>query len=207
MLSGAWTALALAVLPIVLFVALILYFLSDALFGFIGLLLNLAIFYYCLGPDNSFYPVHKPEDEGNEEMSAGHYLASVNNQLFAVIFWFIVAGPLAVLGYRLVYLCRDQEKTRSAAIMLSSWLDWITSRLTLLLYMLVGNFQRGFNYYSKMFFSSPANNETMLSEGGLLVAHTEGEEQVTLAYAQNLVEHALIVCLVFLAFFTLVAWL
>jgi len=207
LMSHSYFALAVVVLPPVLITALVLYLFDTTLFGFIGLLLNILIFYYCLGPNNSFYPVSEKKEGESEEVEAGAYLAKVNSQLFAVIFWFIVAGPLGALVYRLIYLSKDQEQTRASAELIASGLDWITSRLTLLLYMLVGNFQRGFQYYSKMFFSSPANNETLLREGGLLVAHTEGEEVVTLPYAQTLVEHALIVYLVFLAFFTLVAWL
>ena len=73
--------------------------------------------------------------------------------------------------------------------------------------MLVGNFQQGFHYYRRLFFSSPENNQTLLSNGGLLAARTTETDIVSLPHAQNLVEHALIVYMVFLAFFTLVAWL
>lgn len=207
LLTNSFVALAIVVLPILLVTALVLYLFNHALFGLVALVLNVLIFYYCLGPVNSFYPVSEEKSEGDEESEAGTYLVKVNSQLFAVIFWYIVAGPLGVLAYRLFYLCKEQAETQSAANLISAYLDWFTTRVTLLLYMLVGNFQRGFRYYSKMFLSSPANNETILREGGLLVAHTERDESVSLSYAQNFVEHALIVYLVLLAFFTLVAWL
>ena len=58
-----------------------------------------------------------------------------------------------------------------------------------------------------MFFSSPENNDEILGNGGLLAARSGDELTVTLPCAQILVEHALVVYLVFLAFFTLVAWL
>jgi AmpE protein len=72
---------------------------------------------------------------------------------------------------------------------------------------LVGNFQKGFQYYSKAFFASPMQNDHLLEEGGLCAAEANEEAPISLPYAQILVEHALVVCLVFLAFFTLVAWL
>lgn len=206
-LANSWMQLAMIVLPLVLLTALVLYLFDHLLFGFVGLLLNILIFYYCLGPENTFYPVSGIQEGESEEEAAGSYLARVNPQLFAVMFWFIIAGPLGGLAYRLFYLCKDQDASKDAARCLTSWLDWVTARLTLLLYLLVGNFQRGYKYFCSMFLASPNRNEQFLSEGGLLAAHTDADEAVSLPYAQNLVEHALVVYLVFLALFTLVAWL
>ena len=204
---NSYLLLALIVIPILLLTWLILAIFEHLLFGFIGLLINLIIFYYCLGPENPFYPVNTSTDELSNEIVAGNYFAKINNQLFAVILWFIILGPLGVLFYRLLSLCREQEATRSAAKQLVGFLDWVSARITVLLYLLVGNFQQGFNFYSQMFFTSPKNNMILLSTGGLLAARSRAEEPVALPHAQNLVDHALVLLMVALAFFTLVAWL
>ncbi|WED44099.1 regulatory signaling modulator protein AmpE [Legionella cardiaca] len=198
--------LVAVVIPPVLVTWLLLYIFGHLLFGFIGLLLNLIIFYYCLGPQNPFYPVREAGEDDSEAVT-GNYFAKINGELFAVIFWYIVAGPLGVLLYRLISLCRDYETTAEIARIITNALDWIPARLTVLLYLLVGNFQRGIHFFAQMFFSAPEKNDTVLSNGGLLAARTYEDEAVPLPYAESLVEHALIVYLVFLALFTLVSWL
>ena len=199
--------LAAVVIPLVLLCWLVLFIFGHWFFGFIGLILNLIIFYYCLGPDNLFYPVKQDGADENNEIAAGTYFAEVNGQVFALVFWYIVTGILGVLIYRLISLCRAYEPTAKIATWLTDILDWIPARLTVLLYLLVGNFQQGFHFFVQNFLSSPENNNSFLTKGGLLAARTNEAEPVTMPYAESLVEHALIVFLVFLAFFTLVAWL
>lgn len=199
--------LAIIVLPFVILCGLVLFIFNHLLFGVIAFLLNLAIFYYCLGPENPFYPVREEGAEEYSEAFVGHYFAAVNGQLFAAVFWYIVTGALGVLIYRLISLCRGQELTAKIASQITDILDWIPARLTTLLYLLVGNFQQGFHFFTQKFLSSPEHNENLLSTGGLLAARTNASEPVLMPYAESLVEHAMIVYLVFLAFFTLVAWL
>lgn len=206
-LINAYGILAIIIIPTILIAWVILALLGHFVYGFIGFILNLLVFYYCFGPENPFYPVNSSSDELGAEIVAGNYFYQVNQQMFAVIFWFIIGGPLAIIAYRLFCLAEQHETTRMAATQITDVLDWITVRITAILYLLVGNFQQGFSYYSKMFFSSPENNKVLLSTDGLLAARSGVEETVTLPDAQSLVEHALIVFMVFLALFTLVSWL
>lgn len=207
LLANSYVVLLVMILPLFLISLLVLTLFCQVLFGFIYLLLNIAVFYYCLGPANSFYPVGENEDEKGSDAAAEHYFIAVNDQLFAVVFWYIVLGPLAIITYRLISLCRQQLSTADAARQLKGILDWITSRLTVLLYLLVGNFQQGFSFFSQQFLSPPGNNDQLLAKGGVLAARTRENEVVTLPNAQSLVEHAIIVYLVFLALFTLGALL
>lgn len=198
-------AIFLIVLPIFIITGLIIFLFDPLLFGFIGFLLSLVIFYYCLGPENPFYP-SKIEGVQNEE-EVGIFFNKVNGQLFAVIFWYILTGPLGIIVYRLVSLCCEFTLTMPLAARLTQLFDWIPARITALLYLLVGNFQRGFPYLIKGFFTSPENNANFLGGCGILAAKTNEHEPLSLPYAESLMEHALIVYLVFLACFTLVAWL
>ncbi|STX28758.1 inner membrane protein AmpE [Legionella beliardensis] len=206
-IQNPYIALLLLIVPLLLIVWILFALIGHLLFGFLGFLMSLAIFYYCIGPENPFYPMSAPNDELENELAAGNYFAKVNNQLFGIIFWFVVFGPLFVLFYRLVSLCVHYDITKRAALRILTILDWPTSRVTLMLYLFVGNFQQGFNYYQQMFLSSPQNNEAMLSTGGLLAARSQEDEVITLAYAQSLVEHALVVYLILIAVFTLSIWL
>ncbi|KTD29780.1 MULTISPECIES: hypothetical protein [Legionella] len=199
--------LLMVILPLLILSALLLFVFDHILFGFIGFLLNLVIFYYCLGPENPFYPVREDTDAESSELVVGNYFVKVNGQLFAVVFWYIVLGALGALVYRLISLCRTQEVTAPLATRLTDLLDWIPARITVFLYLLVGNFQRGIHFLSQNVLSAPKSNDLLLREGGLLAARAADAEPVQLPYAENLVEHAMIVYLVFLALFTLGAWL
>ncbi|MCP0914467.1 hypothetical protein ELY11_06585 [Legionella septentrionalis] len=204
---NAWGILASLILPIALAVFALFYLVEDKVFGFVGLILNIFVFYYCLGPDNPFYAKRLEKEKEITSIEVGDYLAQVNGQLFAVIFWYIVSGPVGVVIYRLISLCQRDETVQRQAAWLTGILDWAPAKLTSLLYLLVGNFQAGFSCFSELFFASPEKNQTMLSGCGLQAVGFEKNEQTPMPHAEMLVEHAVIVLLVFLAFFTLVAWL
>lgn len=78
-----------------------------------------------------------------------------NNRLFAVIFWFVLLGPLGAWIYRVTDLVRRRAvftaardaqddapsgRLRDAAVMLHGWLAWIPARLTAIGYATAGHF-------------------------------------------------------------------
>src|SRR3990167_11324954 len=128
------------ILPILLIVGSVLYILQVIVFGVLAFCLNFVIFYYCLGPHNVFY---------GESEQASDYFAIANNQLFAVIFWYIVLGPIAILLYRLIDLCQQQDLVKNSSKCILDLLDWIPTRITTLFYLLAGNFQNGFSFWLK----------------------------------------------------------
>lgn len=206
--SNPWIVLACLVLPIVLGVTVVYWVIHGIFFGFMGLLLSLLIFAYCLGPQNAFYPLASnttSEQDATAPISA--YFASVNSQLFSVIFWYILTGPIGVLAYRLVSLCDNIEGLDKQAKQLTDILEWIPARITALLYLLVGNFQAGFSVLRQFIVSKPDLNNRMLSECGLKAAGSREADELSLSIAEHLVEHAVIVLLVLIALCTLVAWL
>ena len=207
---SAWVTLALILLPLIFLVMAVLQVLDHLLFGVVALLINIAVFYYCLGPVNPFYPVHATQDSSSVDHDMGHYLVQANNELFAVLFWYLVLGPVGILAYRLISLAQTLPSVGPQATHLLSWLDWIPVRMTALLYLLVGNFQAGYQIFIKLFFTAPEKNNHMLYVCGLAsMDHREQPiivEQAILQ-AENLVEHATIVFLALLAFCTIVAWI
>ena len=206
-LKNPWVLLSLVVIPWVVIVAVLLGGFKSYLLGFVGFLMQLGIFYYCIGPDNVFYPAStNTKKQAKDAHTATHYLAAVNNQLFGVVFWYIALGPLAVLVYRLISLCQNETPLRDRAVWITNILDWVPARLTVVLYLLVGNFQQGFQCLLQRKSVTPAENNALLSEVGLLAVGPQ-EEKIALPAAQGLVEHAMVLCLVLLALFTLVSWL
>lgn len=202
-----WGILITIIAPVILMVSFVFFLLHSIFFGFVGFLLNVAIFFYCLGPQNAFYPITEKNAADTEQDVAGNYFSAVNNQLFAVVFWYILAGPIAVLTYRLISLCSTVSGISHQASQVSNLLEWIPARITALLFLLAGNFQRGFSCFKNYFLSSPGLNDKMLRDCGLQAAKVDDSEVVPMPVAEGLVEHAAIVLLVFIALFTLIAWL
>ncbi|MGM9453885.1 hypothetical protein ACTAZI_11175 [Legionella bozemanae] len=204
--TNPWVLLVLIIIPIVLLVSIIYLLLHHLVFGLIGFLLSILIFFYCLGPQNVFYPIVQSDTRTNEEL-VGDYFVLVNRQLFSLVFWYIIAGPIGALAYRLITLCRDVNYVSEQANEITDLLEWIPARLTVLLFLLVGNFQHSFSSFTSFFLAKPDMNDDMLRVCGLLAVKTNEVEEIPMPVAESLVEHAIIVMLVFIALFTLITWL
>lgn len=97
-------------------------------------------------PDDTLERIHKVEEA---------VCVQANNRLFAVIFWFVLLGPLGAWTYRVTDLIRRRavfaaardeeaggttERLRDSTIMLHGWLAWVPARLTAIGYAAAGNF-------------------------------------------------------------------
>ncbi len=206
-LSSPSVMLTAIIMPLIVLLNVVFYFLSDSLFGLLGVILNVVVFYYCIGPENPFYPVRVNTEDTANEKEVGAYLTNVNRQLFAVLFWYILVGPVTLAFYRLVSLSQNFRLAGLAAAWLTNLLEWMPARMTILLYLLVGNFQAGVRHYSKLLFTAPSENQLLLGECSAQALGCKTSEPVFMPSAENLVEHALILLLVFVALFTLIAWI
>ena len=183
-----WPALIpVIVLAVVLVlpVAAVTVALRDTLFGFPHMLLAVVVLFFSLGPNDIGEDVNEycsALEDGDDERVGQTAKALVedtvpddpmerircveeavciqaNNRLFAVIFWFVLLGPLGPLGawaYRVTDLVRrravfqsgrDEEADsamilplRDAAVTLHGWLAWIPARLTAIGYAVAGHF-------------------------------------------------------------------
>ncbi len=175
----------LIAIVLVLPVAAISIALVDRLFGFPHLLLAVVVLFFSLGPNDIGEDVNeycKALEDGDDEridqtakalaesdvpsdaMERIHCVEAAvcvqaNNRLFAVIFWFVLLGPLGLgpLGawaYRVTDLVRRRavfragrededsgvsDRVRDAAVMLHAWLAWIPARLTAIGYAVAGH--------------------------------------------------------------------
>ncbi len=180
---GTWPALIPVVLlglVLVLPIALVIFLLGGTLAGFTYLLLAIVVLFFSLGPsdigeevgeyckaleaedDEQIHNAAKaiveadvPEDVAERTSCVESAVCvQANNRLFAVVFWFVVLGPLAAWAYRVTDLirrravftaARDEEadgqsaRVRDAAEMLHGWLAWIPARLTAVGYAAAGH--------------------------------------------------------------------
>ncbi len=177
-----WPALipiTLLVALLVLPVLLIRLALGDTLYGFPYLILAIFVLFFSLGPKDIGEDIDeycKALEEGDEEDIARTAKALVetdvpddpmdrvqrveeavcvqsNNRLFAIIFWFVLLGPVAAWTYRVTDLVRrravfkaSRDENRLAAVvvvaaaMLHGWLAWIPARLTAIGFGMAGSF-------------------------------------------------------------------
>ena len=170
---------ALLVLP----VYLVIFGLGGTLAGFTYLILAIVVLFFSLGPrdigeevaeyckalesqdEEAIQIAAKAIVEGDVPTDARERIRRVeesvcvqaNNRLFAVVFWFVLLGPLAAWAYRVTDLIRrravfseareaeseDANKmaaVRDAAVALHGWLAWIPARLTAVGYAAAGHF-------------------------------------------------------------------
>ncbi len=181
---SAWPAIIPVVLIAVVLVApvfAVIFMLGDTLAGFTYLLLAIVVLFFSLGPadigeevteycralagddeeraQNAAKAIIEGEVPGNPRERIARVEAAVcvqaNNRLFAVVFWFVLLGPLAAWAYRVTDLIRrravfvdgrqdggdsDITRVRDAAVALHGWVAWIPARLTALGYAAAGHF-------------------------------------------------------------------
>jgi len=179
-----WPALIPVIFIVVLLtlpVFAVVFILGDALLGFPYLLLAIVVLFFSLGPQDigedidEYCKAIEAGDEERIQQTAKAIIESdvpdnarermhrveeavcvqANNRLFAVIFWFVLLGPLGAWAYRVTDLIRrravfaasreeepsgSSEQLRDAAITLHGWLAWIPARLTAIGYAAAGNF-------------------------------------------------------------------
>lgn len=249
--------LLLAIL-LVLPVFIVMLLLGDTLFGFPYLLLAIFVLFFSLGPKDIAEEVDDyclaveaddqeriattakallekevPEDAWQRisEVEQAVFVQA-NNRLFAVIFWFILLGPLGAWSYRVTDLIRrravfkaarhgDEEQPQQivgAANSLHSWLAWVPARLTACGYALAGSFDEAFaswrGSYEQNASSTGEKSDQLLARVGvasLALAPLDDENEKSRAIrgataANQLVFRLLFLWAVVIAGMTLYGW-
>lgn len=181
---SSWPALLLVLLlaiVLVLPVYLIIVGLGGTLAGFTYLLLAIVVLFFSFGPtdigeevddycralegedDEAIHRAAKAIVEGDVPPDARErirrveeaVLVQANNRVFAVVFWFVLLGPLGAWAYRVTDMIRrravfsaarsettddNDAAIRDAAVTLHGWLAWIPARLTAIGYATAGHF-------------------------------------------------------------------
>ena len=159
--------IALALVLPLLVVGLLQVALDKPVWGFVGLLFDIAVLFYCWGPRDLDLDVaavlDAPDAVARRKAAARLGLvgdaakldgpalveAVFRNALrrwFGVLFWFCVLGPFGALLYRASVLaaeCDDSQLAQETASGAKAWLailEWPVSQLATLALALVGNF-------------------------------------------------------------------
>ncbi|MCU7893568.1 MAG: regulatory signaling modulator protein AmpE [Candidatus Thiodiazotropha sp. (ex Lucinoma aequizonata)] len=212
--------------------------------------LSIVILLYCLGPedlDTQISQYTEAVDDGDEantnaiastiimdeppiseparsQAVAEGVLLQANQNLFAVLFWFIVLGPLGAMIYRLTtWLPTLVQSNRDIDFHLNSKqlaviLDWIPARITAFCYAIAGSFEDalyGWRSFQKGRFSefNDSNSGTLICTGSgamrlstLLDEANEGNQLYSTLprSAMDLVWRSLVVFLVILTLLSMI---
>ncbi|MGM0677423.1 regulatory signaling modulator protein AmpE [Ectothiorhodospira marina] len=255
-LGGTAALVVTLAVPLVI-VAVIFQLLGGLLAGLVGLLLGLIVLLFCLGPRDlnrqvdAYLEAGAMKDEDRELKHARELLgednvpddaaerssavlqkalSESNPRLFAVLFWFVILGPLGAVLYRLSHLLQTpmaqegdekpqaesaEDGFRQAAVRLVALLDWIPARLVALGYALTGTFDRAFPVLRSNFTGPLAGmaeqNERLLREAGCEAVQLDDvnmkdplEARSAVESASNLVFRTLIAFVAVLALLTIV---
>ena len=254
MLNGFGGVIAL-LLPPLLAIALFQHLLNDSLLGIPGALFACIILILSFGPQDldrqvkQLYDTNNKHDEEQAASSAKeliqndlpssdpHYsqaivesiLEQANSRLFAVIFWFLVLGPIGAAMYRLAtWLPKLQIINRELDFVLTSKqliaiLDWIPARLTAASFAIAGSFEDAL--YGWRSYHEDRFNEFHSSASGILICAGTGalrlsslidhdsDENVNDSHrhladaAMSLVWRSLVVWIVMIGLLTLAGWI
>jgi len=233
--------------------------LGDYLLGFPYLILGVVVLFFSLGPQDIGEEVDeycRAIEEGDEDriretaktitesevpddtLERIHKVeeavcVQANNRLFAVIFWFVLLGPLGAWTYRVADLIRRRavfatareeetggttERMRDAAIMLHGWLAWVPARLTAIGYAAAGNFDSALGAWrapTELRSDTPSEyNEHLLARVGVgaLGLGSDSDEDLVergvrgATAANRLVFRLLLIWAVVIAAMTLYGW-
>lgn len=163
-----WLCMALLVLLPVLLLGLLLMLLEPIAYGWLALPLHLLVLIYSLGRGDlqtalgpfrdawrrgdlqAAYRVAERDlalqpEEGLALLRQvqDHLLWQAYQSFFAVLFWYLLLGPLAALAYRLLAMTAEhaeQASLREHAEQLRHAFDWLPVRVLAFSFALVGNF-------------------------------------------------------------------
>ena len=166
--QAPWLCLGLLVLLPVAALGLVLLVLKPLAYGWLALPVHLLVLIYSLGRGDllaalgpfrdawrrgdgqAAYHVAERDlalqpEEGTQllQQVQGHLLWQAYQSFFAVIFWYLLLGPLAALAYRLLGLSSEhaeQAALRERAVQLRHAFDWLPARVLASSFALVGNF-------------------------------------------------------------------
>lgn len=128
-------------------------------------------------------PGLEPE-ELHQQLQASLYYDGFQ-RWFAVVFWFVLLGPVAALAYRLLQLCRDADGEAGPAVTLLFLLDWIPIRLLLATFAVAGDFVRSRDELVAALFNPWADSRSLLLAVGSAAAGANADGGADAAASQQ----------------------
>ncbi|MDH5389096.1 MAG: regulatory signaling modulator protein AmpE [Gammaproteobacteria bacterium] len=238
--DNGWIKLAAVLAAPVLVLVVLQFALFDILWDIPFLLLSFPVLFYCLGPDCLISDIEAYLDARSlgDDDEALHYasvltgrsastapdqqitdvtraiLSATNERVFAVLFWFVLLGPLGAVLYRFATNISKQDDDRTmqdTAILVQSAMAWAPARLLSIGYALSGHFDGAVHAYHNRPHEENialANYDVLISTGLGALSDQECSDEIScIRSARSLVTRSILVWIAVLALLTLGGWL
>jgi AmpE protein len=217
-------------------VGIIGYWLIGILYGIPQFIFGVVIILYCLGPENLWVQTYRCIHDLHKEdltkavhqvqtffgTSAEHsqsfhkkfvhaIFVAAHQRIFAVLFWFVILGPVGAVLYRIIgfYRAQSMSNLQEVSNRIGRSMDWISIRLFTFLFALGGHFTKVLSCWKSKVLKGIETNDALLTdcglaaldviEGGLLPESGEAESE-----AIALLDRVFVMGLVILAVIVLV---
>ncbi len=237
-------------LPPLVVIGLLQWILGDAWLGIPGALFSALVLYLSLGPrelltqtdlllsalerqdakethDRAWELLGERSPASAQQLAGAvvsTLVAEANRRSFAVLFWFLILGPLGAAGYRLAWLVRDQvgaadnlAPSAADAARMVAVLDWLPARATAMAYALAGNFDQAVRAWRAYPYEFPQDSGPLLIDVGNAALREAPQEDAApptseretariIARGASLVWRATLIWIALLALITLAGW-
>lgn len=199
--------LLLCILPWLIVVGVINSLLDHVAYGIFKILFGIGVLVYCMGPANlwaqalscmSDFQNQEPQIAIERAQAAFGIVLPKNSQdfhlvltkaifieahtrLFAVIFWFVILGPVGAVMYRLIALCAEQFDlgTLQNAMVVKKILDWLPARIFTFLFSLGGHFTEVFTIWKQDSKKDVNENEKLIADCGMAALDGKDVKELT----------------------------
>jgi AmpE protein len=234
---GNWSSgilLAACVLSLVAAVGVINFLLKGWFYEIPEILFGIVVLLYCMGPNNLWaqafgclselhkdpqiaimhaqatfgIPTPSNSQAFHQSLTSSLFIAA-QERIFAVIFWFVILGPVGAVIYRSIALCANQSDLglTQIAAKIQRWLDWMPARIFTFLFALAGHFVAVFNVWKKEVKSGIEMNEKLVAECGMAAIKNSTvipEDGSAEKAALELLDRVFIITIVILAMMVLI---
>ncbi len=202
-----YLGLAIILVPLTLVIGLVYWWLLHVWFGIFAFLFSIVILLYCLGEFESNQNTEAENIEHTEEhnQEIATLLVRANHNIFAVLFWYVLLGPMGAVLYRLNDLLSHHTNNELAEYSFAAktferLLDWIPVRLFAFSIALVSHFVSVFKCWLSDVLTGFQQNDAVLANCGVAALKEEGStSKLIRAQVLTLIDRALIVWLVIMA--------
>ncbi|MHB1947835.1 MAG: regulatory signaling modulator protein AmpE [Gammaproteobacteria bacterium] len=191
----SYALLIISILPLIIVVGLVNHLLAGPLHGIFKIVFGVLVLLYCMGPSNLWAQtfgclseLHKEDpkialdraqacfgiaapssSQAFHQALTSAIFIEANQRIFAVVFWFVILGPIGAVLYRALALCANESALglSQLAHRVQGWLDWLPVRLFTLLFALSGHFIEVFTLWKCDVKSGVSMNDKLLTECGI----------------------------------------
>ena len=195
---SGYLGLLVFLIPALIIVLVAHWILSGWLFHILGFLFSVFILLYCVD-FKSFRQMKDGDAVDNETVGQ-------ESQLFSILFWFIVLGPVGGVLYYLLIKALQQPALQEKALLIQGVLDWIPVRISGFLFALVGHFGSAFSWWWKHCDSGIKDAQKFMVGTARAALQLEDDKSISGGDLKTLFERALWAWVVLLAVLTLIIW-